>query len=80
MAVAVGGMRERADPEPIFDRCSSLHARERSVLAFLTFLTMKRVPPQSRSPVPQRVLPSSPAGFRSTFDRLPYGCLLFTCM
>ena len=22
-------------------------------------------------------LPSSPAGFRSTFDRLPYGCLLF---
>ena len=24
-----------------------------------------------------RPLPSSPAGFRSTFDRLPYGCLLF---
>ncbi len=24
-----------------------------------------------------RLLPSSPAGFRSTFDRLPYGCLLF---
>ena len=24
-------------------------------------------------------LPSSPAGFRSTFDRLPYGCLLFLC-
>ncbi len=23
-----------------------------------------------------RLLPSSPAGFRSTFDRLPYGCLL----
>jgi hypothetical protein len=23
-------------------------------------------------------LPSSTAGFRSTFDRLPYGCLLFT--
>ncbi len=22
-------------------------------------------------------LPSSPAGFRSTFDRLPFGCLLF---
>jgi hypothetical protein len=24
-----------------------------------------------------RPLPSSPAGFWSTFDRLPYGCLLF---
>ena len=24
-----------------------------------------------------RLLPSSPAGYRSTFDRLPYGCLLF---
>ena len=24
-----------------------------------------------------RPLPSSPAGYRSTFDRLPYGCLLF---
>jgi len=24
-----------------------------------------------------RPLPSSTAGFRSTFDRLPYGCLLF---
>ena len=32
--------------------------------------------PRSTS-TPQRLPRPSPAGFRSTFDRLPYGCLLF---
>jgi hypothetical protein len=40
--------------------------------AFMTCHLIMDPPPPMLRP-----LPSSPAGFRSTFDRLPYGCLLF---